>query len=370
MARKKAQDDDVSLDSLLDTMTNVVAILVILLIVTQLGVSDAVKRIAQQNPVDPELVAKTAKTVKRDKNRLQTLKALAVATPESPEDLENQLKNVNTNIEAAKKQLADLEKKNKTILLLAQAQETQKSKQADLEKLNKEIQVKLEEIQQVEAQLEKIPVRTGAPTEVVNLPNPRSAPPGSKPFLVLIKNQRVFPLDLETFRKQAEVKAEQIITRAKLNRDPKSGIDPSKFLSLFNKQKLRNAFFEVTMKANGPTPVLVFQPIERKGFEQKLLTNRSGPFWKSLAATDNTKFYMSFVVWSESFEVYLTARKVCSELGFAAGWSPQSTTSPLERNLGGNLRFGPPPPPPKTDPNKPKVNPPPDRKPVPIDTVD
>ena len=40
--RKKALG---SLDSLLDTMTNVVGILVILLAVTQLGVGDAVKRI-------------------------------------------------------------------------------------------------------------------------------------------------------------------------------------------------------------------------------------------------------------------------------------------------------------------------------------
>ena len=54
MRKKRIEEEDVSLDSLLDTMTNVVAILVILLIVTQLGVSDAVKRIAAANPVNLE----------------------------------------------------------------------------------------------------------------------------------------------------------------------------------------------------------------------------------------------------------------------------------------------------------------------------
>ena len=41
------EDDGDGLDSLLDTMTNVVGILVMVLIATQLGVKDAVDRIAQ-----------------------------------------------------------------------------------------------------------------------------------------------------------------------------------------------------------------------------------------------------------------------------------------------------------------------------------
>ena len=44
MRRRKSSSQG-SLDSLLDTMTNVVGILVILLTVTQLGVGDAVQRI-------------------------------------------------------------------------------------------------------------------------------------------------------------------------------------------------------------------------------------------------------------------------------------------------------------------------------------
>ena len=50
MRRRKKSSSGASLDSLLDTMTNVVGILVILLVVTQLGVSDAVKRISANAP--------------------------------------------------------------------------------------------------------------------------------------------------------------------------------------------------------------------------------------------------------------------------------------------------------------------------------
>jgi len=47
---KKSGNGGASLDSLLDTMTNVVGILVIVLILTQLGVGDAVKRISESLP--------------------------------------------------------------------------------------------------------------------------------------------------------------------------------------------------------------------------------------------------------------------------------------------------------------------------------
>lgn len=55
--RPKSDDDDGGgLDSLLDTMTNVVGILVMVLIATQLGVKDAVSRIADSDIVDPAMV--------------------------------------------------------------------------------------------------------------------------------------------------------------------------------------------------------------------------------------------------------------------------------------------------------------------------
>ena len=50
-------EDDGGLDSLLDTMTNVVGILVLVLIVTQMSVAEVVTRITTENKVDEESVA-------------------------------------------------------------------------------------------------------------------------------------------------------------------------------------------------------------------------------------------------------------------------------------------------------------------------
>ena len=52
--KRKKKESGASLDSLLDTLTNVVGILVILLSVTQLGVGEAVQKIAESDAVRPE----------------------------------------------------------------------------------------------------------------------------------------------------------------------------------------------------------------------------------------------------------------------------------------------------------------------------
>ena len=54
--RRPKKQSGANLDSLLDTMTNVVGILLILLTVTQLGMSDAVKRISTTATVKPEQI--------------------------------------------------------------------------------------------------------------------------------------------------------------------------------------------------------------------------------------------------------------------------------------------------------------------------
>ena len=51
---RNSDDDDGGLDSLLDTMTNVVGILVLVLIVTQMSVADVVTRITSESKVDEE----------------------------------------------------------------------------------------------------------------------------------------------------------------------------------------------------------------------------------------------------------------------------------------------------------------------------
>ena len=53
MAKRRGAEEEEGLDSLLDTMFNVVGILIIVLVVVQLGMQESVKQIANSMSVDP-----------------------------------------------------------------------------------------------------------------------------------------------------------------------------------------------------------------------------------------------------------------------------------------------------------------------------
>ncbi|MEX0820081.1 MAG: hypothetical protein WD070_10835, partial [Pirellulaceae bacterium] len=100
MKRKpKSQDDDGGgLDSLLDTMTNVVGILVMVLIATQLGVKEAVSRISESEIVDAAMVDEA-----REKLQL---------TKSQRDEIESRLSDLNpVDDSAVQVQLADLRRK-------------------------------------------------------------------------------------------------------------------------------------------------------------------------------------------------------------------------------------------------------------------
>jgi hypothetical protein len=369
MKRKGGGGEDVSLDSLLDTMTNVVAILVIMLIVTQLGVSDAVKRIAKTKPVDLQKLAEQKQELAERSEEFASLQQqIAVASDISPEQLELQLRNVKKEIDAAQVVLNESAQKKQSLLLLDAAQKQQEEKARDVEELTKEIAVRLADIQKVEAQLEETPLREAPAAKVVNLPNPRPAPQGSRPFLFLVRDEQVFPVDVDGFRQRAKEQAAQIIRTAKLDRDPEAGIDAARFVELFNKKKLFDDYFEVTVAAKGSAPYLVFKPRADKGESLKSLTRPRSLYQRFLQTLDPSKWYASFLVWPDSFETYLTARAVAAEIGLSAGWAPQNTTADYEVYLGNEFKFGPPPKPqPNTGPEKPPAQP---DRPKPVDTID
>ena len=109
MKRKKRDDDeDGGLDSLLDTMTNVVGILVLVLIVTQLGVSDAITEItANSNVTAEELDDAKQKLVSLSDQKIQlTEQTASLATIDVDAERER-LRRLKEQLDTRKKLLAD-----------------------------------------------------------------------------------------------------------------------------------------------------------------------------------------------------------------------------------------------------------------------
>ena len=161
-----------SMDSLLDTMTNVVGILVVLLAVTQLGVSTAVKRIRSNLPdVDVPQLEQVRKEMALLDKKLSALQA-------EWDKLEPQYKK-DSNCLVILKRKVDPEKASRhedllqALALLSEDNKkiegSQENLQAAIEKLKKE----LEKVRKDLAALEK---KTKPPEKIVRIPNPRPAP--------------------------------------------------------------------------------------------------------------------------------------------------------------------------------------------------
>lgn len=380
--RRPKKDSGASLDSLLDTMFNVVGILVILLTVTQLGVGDAVKRISTTATVTPEEIDEALR-------RFHELKRLYEAL--SSEDDEDAAKKLRLLKKAIEDEQANID------VLREQDEKRRRDAELELEALRRQMQELLakqkqeadqllakrdkmaEELASLKAKLAETPEVEGLPAKEITLPNPRPAPEGTRPQTVLCREGRVLFVDAENIRKAAQKKVLGILQRKKLGRDPAAGIDGKILAEQFNRDppKNRNWPFNVKMTIAGRVPKIVLQRREGGGETVEQIKRSSSRYQRQLSRTNRNQYYLQFLVWPDSFEAYLEARKLASERDLLAGWKAQTATAEHTIDLGGNLRVGPPPPPPKPKPKpkpgeapppKPKPKPPP--RPRPTDVID
>jgi len=379
MGRRPKEEDEGSMDSLLDTMMNVVGILVLVLVVTQLGVGDAVERITEKAKIDPQALEEKTKELESIKDERDAL----LAAMEDPMD-------VPTDAEERKKQLEELRRKvAEKEKLLAQLEQKQKEEEAKLaeikrnmaaataakkqiednkkerEKLQTELSTTLKELARLEAVLADTPERQVNPPKEITLPNPRPAPKDAKQLIFLCSENKVYPIPtgpaLEQTRKAAQAYAGQVVGKLRRTFNPVTGEGTDRFVQEFNKWPLlrKNEYFEVELYNSGSYPRLRFNPKENGGETEKVVKAPKSKFQRALGMIDRSKYYIRFYVCTDSFDIYVTTRRIVTEKGLSAGWQPQNKGWKYVTSLGGDLQFGPrpkPPPPPKTPP-KPRPKP-------------
>ncbi|HEY1065464.1 MAG TPA: hypothetical protein VGE52_05120, partial [Pirellulales bacterium] len=122
-ARKApAEDEDGGLDSLMDTMFNVVGILVLVLVTTQLDVADKIRELASKTVVTPELLDSQKQALEKLKAKQAELerKSDSVATVDLAAEQER-LRRVRQSIEAQKSLLKAQEKERNAFTLALDA---------------------------------------------------------------------------------------------------------------------------------------------------------------------------------------------------------------------------------------------------------
>ncbi len=384
--RRQKKQSGASLDSLLDTMTNVVGILVILLTVTQLGVQDAVKRISTAVTVDPEELRRA----EQQHNELLKLEALLkqqlASLDDKGQDAEKSrkelgralylLQSAKHNINVLKEVQEDKRREIEAAIqkLLDEARQALEAQQKKEKELAAKVTTADAEVARLRAQLADTPETKPLAAKVVNLPNPRAAPENSQPVTYICREGRIMWVDAEGLQDRAQKRTQFIVARRRLDRDPSKGVDGKLLAEEFNRDPIRDRYFELQMTISGRYPRLVLKRLKNAGEDAELLVHPSSRYQQRVRRTDPRRFYLKYLVWPDSFEAYLEARKVASKRGLLAGWTTETTTAEYSIPLGGKLRVGPPPPPPKPKPKpKPGEKPPPPPKPkppLPVDTID
>jgi hypothetical protein len=368
-SRRDSDDDDGGLDALLDTMTNVVGILVLVLIVTQMSVADVIDKIMSENKIDATDIREVTQQLIAKQNETDELRKVLIDPLNiDAEKQRAELTKKQELLERRKKLLAEKQKqKNEFAIKIEtdrkQAEDNRKTI-ADTKQRRQELQTliasSLEKKASLEAMLDQTPKTTVPPADLeVTIPNPRPAPPGSRQALVLCVDNQLYPVNIEAFRKTAELRAKAIIARFNLARDPKAGIDPEKFTPHFERLKDQDDFFDVEYYV-ADQRFLRLRLIPRDGrgaSERELLNPRSRIRTKWLSQLDVKQYYARFHVLPDSYEIYMTARRLFSQAGMLAGWEPQAEDWVLTSWVPGGIELGPPrekkPAPPPAQPAKP-----------------
>ena len=383
--RRNKKESGASLDSLLDTLTNVVGILVILLSVTQLGVGEAVEKMADTDSVRPEVYEETlAKLKELMQQRVDLEKRLAAYTPQEAQAADLDLKILLKKIEDLQASIAVLmEGKEKIDLKLLEMRKRQEEAERRLEQQKKESEESEQQLASAEELLAKLKSKLadapagGYPAStIITLPNPRSAPEGAQAIPILCREGKVYFVDNVNLQQRALAKLETIGKRRKLVFNPDLGVDQDIVIGDFQRgAALGDDDFQLKLTAAGRTPKLIFERKKDGGETAEQLRSGKSRFQRRLRQVDKNRFYAKFLVWPDSFEVYVEARNLCTERDLLAGWKAETGKAEYSENLATDLlRFGPkpvpkpkPPTPPGQEPPKPQ---PPKRPPLPESDID
>lgn len=334
MARRADNSDGLSLDSLMDTLTNVVGILVIILLFTVINGAEAVKRI--KGFVDEisdkqyaEALAQSEEIRKLLEEHHQDWDELKELLPKEKVSLEQQKE----LIELLKK---DMEKAAESKVNVEEMKKQLEERRTHVKKIEDDIGAKEKEIASLKARLATTPARgPDQDAKIVNLPDPRPAPKEAKPIVFICRKGRIVPVDIPGL----QVKAQEALKGAARAVFRQNAIDCDRLADIFEKKYVGDRFCQLKVRIGGDAkPYLSVEPRADAGDKTETIGERTSQFHRWIREIDPNKFYLDFRVFSDSFDTYLEARNAAASEGILAGWVPYAPTSEYRIPFGVDLK--------------------------------
>jgi hypothetical protein len=339
MARKaKPHDEELPFVALMDTMTNVVGVLIIVLVMIGIGLAKSVKKVLSELPLVSE------------EEHVQLKEELAkIDTSHDPADVAAETAKLQTDLEKAVEALKEAESaqaKNPIVLedldkLLKQIDSLRKER--DQRKLT--VSELLAEIDKLKIKLDTTPAYVPPPGITIRLPNPKPMPEQAELQRVLVSENKLVFLREKDFAKAVEEELRNgnsdYTTRRETVKGPdgkvlmkkgstgqpapvrKLTFDPLKMANFFTRANVGNRDVKVEVAQIPSSPniqlTLTLKPTGGETVEQA--RKMSSAFRSQLHALKaNPKAVIWFHVCKDSIPAYLGARDLVDLDGIPVGW--------------------------------------------------
>jgi TolA-binding protein len=189
MARRKAEEER-SMDSLMDALTNVVGILLLILIISSLAITSAIKVVVENLPeVSVEQLEQIKTIVEEQRKQMAQLRETSALQEEITKDRDELQTQVALRIKDLEENNKELQEKVNDMAEL----ERRLKEQKEMKVVNDdEVLIASNELSNLRAILEQTPEREVKEAEIVRMPNPRLSGAETQANYVVCKNQRVY----------------------------------------------------------------------------------------------------------------------------------------------------------------------------------
>jgi hypothetical protein len=326
MARQRkpqSHDEELPFVALMDTMTNVVGVLVIVLVMIGISLASSVRKVLSELP--PVTVEQLQ----------EILKKVVDATPkEDPKKLADEKKKLEEQIKKAAEELKTLdlssEKQNIKVMdldeirkKLDEGKKRRDAKKAQTDEL-------LAQLDKLKALLDTTPVYTPPPPSVVRMPNPRAMPEQAVQHLMLVAGNRVHYLTEQEFLKLAVEdlhKAEKTLLHPSSTAD-KPVFDHQKSADHLTSRPVKNRHLKLSPEIVATISRLrvKIEPTPEGGETVEQMKNPASNYQRLLRKLkEDPKNVVAYLVFKDSVETYIAAREVADAIGMPATWKMINT---------------------------------------------
>lgn len=314
MSKHRTTQIELSLDSLLDTLFNVVGMLVIILLAVQLSASETIREFSRnrQTVDQEELDAAKVKAEKLEKKldfkrrmheRMQAIAENDQEQASRMQKLKQRKLQILQDIASLRKQAEDIRRRNYDNI----------AKSSEKDELIKEIDKIEDQIREQENILATLIAKNSKTDIELRVPVVRTARKSMEDKIFFCKWGKLYSFNMDTLTKTLDKGVRE------------SGKDSRKFKAWMNNydRGVENFRYSVdTISTTGGYLLAAVEPRSNSGWSIDEIKKPNSKYTQMIRQVDKNKHVVRFCVLADSYLVYLEARRIAEEHNLKAGWEP------------------------------------------------